>query len=369
MKQRVLIFGLLSLIIACKSSDEGDKKAQLEKLKQQQSELITQIAKLEAEVALTDTTASENEKVSNVVVSPIVLSTFKNYVEVQGKVDADENTSVSSEMGGMVTKINVKVGDEVRKGQILAETDGKVYLQGIAEIQNGLELATTLYEKQKNLWDQKIGTEVQFLSAKNQKESLEKKMATLQQQLAMTQIKSPINGIVDAVDIKIGQTAFPGMPSIRVLNFENLTVKAEVPETFASKIKKGNAVDVIFIDDHDTIHTQISYASRVISAMNRSFEVQINLDRSKEYHPNTITVLHIVDYIKENAIVIPVNTIQKAEEGDFVFISENNKARKVRVKSGHIYNGNAEILSGLKVGDKIIVKGFQELNEGEEIKF
>jgi len=368
MKIKAIALGLISLMIACKSGNEGDKTAQLEKLKKQRDELNAQISKIETEFASNDTT--KNDKIPNVVVTSLVPTTFKNYIEVQGKVDADENTSASSEMGGVVTRINVKVGDEVSQSQILAETDNKVLVQSIAELQNALELANTMYQKQKNLWDQKIGTEVQFISMKNQKESLEKKMATLQQQLVMTEIKSPINGMVDAIDIKVGQMAIPGMSAIRVINFSNLKVKAEVPETFAAKVKKGNAVEIIFPDMQDTIYTQISYASRVISPLNRTFMVQIDLDKSKEYHPNMITVLRIVDYTKERAFVVPVSTIQRAEGGDFVFVVDTNKkAKKVRVKVDHIYAGEAEIAQGLKEGDKLIVKGFQELNEGEEVKF
>jgi len=368
MKIKLAVLGLISLMVACKSGDGGDKKAQLEKFKKQRDELNVQISKIEAEFAVNDTT--KNDKILTVVVAPVMPTIFKNYIEVQGKVDADENTSVASQMGGEVTKINVKVGDEISQGQILAETDSRVLVQSIAEVQNASELANTLYQKQKNLWDQKIGSEVQFLSAKNQKESLEKKMATLQQQLGMTQLKSPINGTVDGIDIKIGQMAIPGMPIIRVLNFSNLKVKAEVPEAFASKVKKGNPVEVVFPDMNDTIYTQINYASRVISPLNRTFSVQINLDKSKEYHPNMVTVLRIVDYTREKALVVPISTVQRAEEGDFVFIADNNKkAKKIRVKVGHIYAGKAEILEGLKEGDKLILKGFQELNEGEEIKF
>ena len=364
MNRKLVAFGLISLMIACKS---GDKKAELEALKKQREELNTKISAIETELVASDTT--KKDKIPNVIVIKLRMSTFKNFIEVQGKVDADENISISPEMPGMITKINVKVGDEVHQGQILAETDNRVLQQNIADLEGGLELAATMYQKQKNLWDQKIGTEVQYLSAKNQKESLEKKMGALQQQLAMTQLKSPINGTVDALDIKIGQMASPGFQAIRVLNFANLKVKAEVAETFVSRIRKGNPAEIIFPDTQDTIVTQVSYSSRVISPLNRTFMVQIDLDKGKEYQPNMVAIMKIVDYMKERAVVIPLHTIQKAEEGDFIFLADNKKAKKVKVKVGHIYNGQAEILQGLKEGDVLITKGFQELNEGEEIKF
>lgn len=316
-----------------------------------------------------DSTAQVNDKTKTVEVLSLQTQVFNNYVEVQGKVDADENVSVNAEMPGTVSKIFVQLGDQVSIGQILAELDSKVILQGIAEIQSALDLATTLFEKQKNLWDQKIGTEVQFLGAKSQKESLEKRMASLQEQLKMSRIISPINGIVDAIDIKIGQATMPGLPAMRVVNMNSLKVKGEVAESYLAKVKSGNDVIVIFPDMMDTVRTKITYAAKVISPLNRTFTATVNLDGKKEYHPNMIAILKIVDYSNPKAYVVPVSTIQKAQEGDYVFIAENKKAKKVKVKVGRTYNGNAEILEGLNETDKLITRGFQELNEGEVIKY
>ncbi|HEY4800713.1 MAG TPA: efflux RND transporter periplasmic adaptor subunit, partial [Bacteroidia bacterium] len=280
-----------------------------------------------------------------------------------------ENVAVNAEMAGTVSKINVHLGDEVAIGQVLAELDAKVIQQGIVELQTALDLATTMYNKQKNLWDEKIGTEVQYLSAKNQKESLEKKMATLQQQLEMTKIKSPIKGIVDAIDIKLGQATMPGLSAIRIVNMCSLKVKGEVAESYMAKVKKGNDVEIIYPDMQDSMRAKISYAAKMISPLNRTFTITIDLDCVKDLHPNMIAILKIVDYSNPKAFVVPVNAIQKAEEGDFVFIAQNNKAKKVRVKTGRIYRGNAEIIDGLKEGDRFISKGYQELNEGEDVKF
>ena len=364
MKKIFFTVTIFSLLAACTSSD---KTAQLEKLRKDRDGLNEKIAKLEDELSKTDTTKSDKTKVVECVT--LLPKTFNNYIDVQGKVDADENVSVNAEMAGTVSKINVNVGDEVKKDQVLAELDSKVFAEQVSEIQNSLELAKTMYEKQKSLWEQKIGTEVQFLQVKNQKESLEKRFATLQQQVEMSKIKSPINGIVDAVDIKLGQATMPGLSAIRVVNLCSLKVKGEVSESYLSKVKKGNDVEIILPDMNDTLKTKISYAAKVISPLNRTFTVTVNLDCVRDYHPNMIAILKIVDYTNSKAFVVPVSTIQKTDNGDFVFISENKKAKKARVKTGKIYNGNAEIIDGLKEGDKLITKGFQELNEGEEIKF
>ena len=368
MKKNLFIIGMTLLFAACGTTTDTNKmKADLDKLKKERDALNVKITALETELEKTDST--EMQKIRKVEIVPIALTTFKDYIEIQGKIDADENVSLSPEMGGMVTKINVKVGDEVSKGQVLAETDNKVLVQGIAELQNGLDLATTMYNKQKSLWDQKIGTEVQYLGAKNQKESLEKKMQTMQQQLDMSRLKSPINGTVDAVDIKVGQMAAPGFQAIRVVNFDNLKVKGEVSEGFAASVHKGDVVEVSFPDMNDSIVGKIDFAAKVISPLTRTFTAQVNLDNKKDYHPNMIAIMKIVSYAKEKSIVIPVGLIQKAEEGDYVFVSVNNKAEKVKVKVGRVYNAKAEIIDGLKEGDQLITKGYQELNEGEKIKF
>jgi membrane fusion protein (multidrug efflux system) len=367
MKPIKYILPAFGLLILASCNHPADKKSELADLKKQRDELNMKIASIETVLSAGDTTAKNKiPMVSAVAITPGI---FRNYVEIQGRIDADENISLSPQMGGAITKINVKAGDEVTRGEILAEVDNKIIQQGIAELQNSLDLAKTMYDKQKNLWDQKIGTEVQYLGAKNQKESLEKKMGTLQDQLELSRIVSPINGTVDAMDLRLGQMAAPGMPGIRVVNFDNLKVKGEVSEAFAGKIKKGDVVDIIFPDMGDSIQGKIDFAAKVISPMNRTFTVQINLDHKKEYHPNMIAILKIVDYVNPKALVVPVNTIQHAEEGDFVIVADKNKAHKVKVKAGHIYNGNAEITEGLKEGDKIILKGFQELNEGEEVKY
>jgi membrane fusion protein, multidrug efflux system len=320
-----------------------------------------------AEAGATESAA--NETIKTVGVTTLVPQPFNNYIDIQGKVDADENVSVNAEMAGTISKLNVQLGDEVAVGQVLAELDAKMIQEGIAELQGGLDLANSMYDRQKNLWEQKIGTEVQFLTVKNQKESLEKKMSALQQQLSMSKIKSPIKGVVDAIDIKLGQATMPGIAAIRVVNLCNLKVKGEVAESYLSKVKKGNSVEIILPDMQDTLKTKISYAAKVISPLNRTFTITVNLDCIKEYHPNMIAIMRIVDYSNPKAFTIPVNMIQKTESGDFIFIAENKKAKKTKVKVGRVYNGTAEVLEGLKEGDKLITGGFQELNEGEEIKF
>ena len=372
--KKTLLISSLAVIIACNSGT--DKKTELENLKKQESELKSKIAVLEAELVEGKDSSQTGISVSVMSLKPEI---FKNYIDIQGRVDAEENVGISTEMPGTITKINVHVGDEVKKGDVLAETDSRLISQSIADLQVNTDLVNLIYEKQKNLWEQKIGTEVQLLQAKTNKESMEKKMSILQQQLAMTKIVSPINGTVDAIDTKIGQLAAPGMPAIRVINFSNLKVKADVAESYASKIKKGSEVIVRFPDTKDSVLTKVNFVSRAISNNTRSFNVEVLLNDKKEYHPNMVARLNINDYqSSQPVIVISVKSIQKDEtNASFVYVAENSGsasrstsvATKRIITLGKEYKGKAEVTSGLKEGDILVTAGYDVVNEGDPINY
>lgn len=369
--QKIKKYMLLSMsvsVLFLASCGGGGEANSLEALKQKQAELKTELANVATQISKLE--GDSANKFILVDAAPVTPQIFKTYINVQGRVDADENVSLSSEMPGTITKINVKAGDEVHKGQILAETDARAIQQSLSDLQTNADLVNQLYDKQKALWDQKIGTEVQFLQAKTQKESMEKKMGTLQEQLRMSKIISPIDGTVDAVDIKLGQLTAPGMPAIRVINFNNLKVKAELAESYASKVHKGDEVLIRFPDSNDTIVSKVSYSARAISALNRTFNVEMLLDNKKDYHPNQIAILNINDYRSEKPTMsVALNYIQKDLKGQpFVIVAEGNKAAKRNVTLGKQYNGIVEITSGLSESDLLITSGYDGLNEGDAIK-
>ncbi len=366
MKNTIIYGALIFIIVSCsqKSNDSG-----LDELMKKETELKTQLADVQSQISKLDTSKKEFGKL--VEVANIVPQIFKSYINVVGKVDADENVSLSSEMPGTITKINVKTGDEVSQGQVLAETDARAIQQAISDLQTNSDLVNQMYEKQKSLWDQKIGTEVQFLQMKTQKESMEKKMGTLQEQLRMTKIISPINGTIDAVDIKLGQLTAPGMPSIRVINFNNLKVKADLAESYASLVHKGDDVNIYFTDMNDSVSAKISYAARVISALNRTFGVEVILDNKKEYHPNQIANLAINDYKSAQPVVsVLIKYIQKDLTGQkFVLVADGSKATKKNIVTGREYKGSVEVLTGLVANDVLITAGYDGLNEGDLINY
>ena len=372
MKKLLLLSAFVSTIVACSSSGAGDKKAELENLKKQQKEITDKIKKLEAEIG-TQGEANPSEKALLVSVTEATPTTFAHYIELQGKVDAEDNVTVTPQMPGTIQNVFVAVGQNVKRGQVLAAIDASTISAQIDAVKKNWELANTLYEKQKSLWEQNIGTEVQYLTAKNQKESLEKQVNTLNQQYELTKLISPINGVVDAVDIKTGQVAAPGLAGIRVVNFSNLKVKGEVSESYSALVHDGDKVKIFFPDLNKEIDSKISYAAKMINPQSRSFTVESKLSGEDMFKPNMIAILKILDYEKKDAIVVPVNLIQHSGDGEFVYVAavENGKkvAKRQTVTSGKIYGGQTEITSGVKPGDKIITTGYQDLVGGQTIQY
>ena len=364
----IIFLLLLAMAVACKPAD---KKAELEKLKKEHDELAVKIKALETELQVSDTT--KVDKVTAVAITEAKPEEFNHYLEVQGKVDGEDNIAVSAQMAGSITAVFVKEGDQVRKGQILAQIDNSIIQQQIASTKQQLEFATNLYSKQKALWDQQIGSEVQYLTAKNNKENLEKALLTLNEQVEMTRIKSPINGSVEEVNLKVGQMASPGLPAVRVVNFSTVKVVAEIAEAYAPKVSVGDKVIVFFPDFNTEIASQIRFTSKYINPVNRTFQSEVRLGPSKvEYRANMMAVVKINDYRNPSAFAVPITLIRDSQSGKFIYVAkeENGKlvARRLPVTVGSTYNGLAEITTGITAGDKIITTGFNSLIDGELIQ-
>jgi RND family efflux transporter MFP subunit len=259
-------------------------------------------------------------------------------------------------------------GQQVKKGQVLAQLDDKVLQQQILQVQSQVDLANSLYQRQKNLWDQKIGTEVQFLQAQSNRDVALKQLAGLKAQSSMYKILSPINGVLDQMDLKVGQAVQPGMEGMRVVNLSKLKVKADVAESYSERVKQGDRVIVSIPGSSDSLITTIAYASRVIEPTSRSYTVEIKLPTKPGFKPNMTAVLRIVDYEKKGAIVLPIKAIHQSESGEYVFITDKNIAKRVPIKIGNSYQGNVEIISGVKVGDRVVVEGTEDIEEGDQLK-
>jgi membrane fusion protein (multidrug efflux system) len=366
-----VILGAAFLIQACggKKSDVQQKRDELDRIKKEITALQNQAKKLESEIQALE---PGKEKLKLVETEKIEPAAFETYLNIEGKADAEQSTIATAQLPGTVTQVLAKPGDAVSAGQALAYLDNSTLRQSRSQIEQQVSIATTPFEKQKRLWQQGVGTEIQYLSAKNQKEALEKNLATLDAQLAMYTVKAPISGTVESVDTKIGQAAAPGIPMFKVVNLSNLKVVADVAESYSGKINKGDKVKVIFTDINKTIESTISFASRVIDPINRSFKIEIRLNGATDIKPNMLAKLKIADYRKEAAVTVPTNCITSGVDEKHVMVKtmQNGKqiASKRIVKTGHTGELRTEILEGINAGDEIIVTGYQELNDGQIIE-
>ena len=359
MKKLIYIPALL-LLAAC--SKPKDKKTELAELKKQQSELNDKIAKLQSEIGTTDSV-----KTLDVSIYKIETGAFSNYVEVQGKIDAEENVTAYPQAQGTITAIYVKPGQRVSKGQLLVQLDNSVLKQQLAQGEAQVELMSTLYERQKNLWDQKIGTEVQFLQAKTNLQSMQKQQDALKQQSAFYSIKSPINGSVEAMDLKLGQVAGP-LTGINIVNDNSLKIKANVPESYAASVRVGNKVKIVVPDAKDSLTANINFAAKAIDPVSRSFPIEVKLPSRSSLRPNMTAVLRIADYTNKDAITVPVKAVQQSESGDYVYVNVNGIAKRAVIKQGAISGGLVEVVSGLKAGDQVIVDGVSDIDEGDKVR-
>ena len=365
----VVIAGLLAACSA--ASPDDDKKARLDKLKEQQASITKEIQKLEAEIATANPDSVSTVRAKEVGIVELQPAKFEHYVQTQGYIESENNVLVSAESMGAVTRVLVTEGQRVSKGETMAQIDNSVIQRNIESMQAQLELATSVYERQKNLWDQKIGTEVQFLQARTNKESLEKQLASLKEQSDKTRIKSPITGTVDEVMIKVGENIAPGLPAVRVVNTSDLKIQAQVSEAYVTDIKKGNKVLVTVSELNKEIEAKVTFVGKTIDRLSRTFNVEIALPSDPDLRPNMTATVRVVFETSPNAIVVPVNLIQEINDEKVVYIAEQDgkqlkASRKVVTVEG-VFGYRAEV-KGLNPGDKIINIGYLGLNDGDLIK-
>ena len=367
--KNLLLILLALTILSCEPADEIEaKKNELTKAKEQLFELKSNIAQLERDLI---ELGVEETKTNLTLVSTITINkkTFSHQVDVRGEVQSKNNILISAETPAAVKDVLVKEGQQVKKGELLITQDGEVLRRSIKELQSSLDLATTMYERQKKLWEQNIGTEVQYLEMKNRKESLELKLATTRSQLNKTRISAPFDGVVDMIDVRVGEMAQPGMPIIRLVSMSNMYIKADVSESFIGKFKKGQKVKVYFPSTDYTIHSTIASIGQVINPNNRTFELEISIPANgSKVKPNMITVLTLADYVKNNALAVPTNIIQSDRMGKYAFtvVQEEGHSvvRRIDLELGITYGNETEIKQGLAGGEIIVFKGGIGLTEG-----
>lgn len=357
---------LTVIVVACSQ----DKATRLADLKAQQVELAKEIAALEAEIDASGVPAVA-VRMKEVAVKEVTPRAFDHYVKTQGFVEAEDNILISSRGMGVITQVFGREGQVVSKGQVIAQIDNSLILQNIEGIKTQLELATSVYDRQKKLWDQKIGSEIQYLQTKTQKESLEKQLAMMQEQNNQTRIKSPIDGVLDEVSLKVGQNISPGQPAARVINNSDLKVTANVSEAFISVIKTGDKVKITIPDLNKEFEARVSFVGRHIDPLSRTFTLEAELPSSPDLRPNMTALIKIVYASYPSVLTVPVNVVQdiKGEKVVYIAAVDGNQtvARRKVVTVDGIFDGQAQV-KGLAAGDKIVTVGYQGLSDGQFLK-
>lgn len=392
---RICFFVAITLFVfSCGNNKKTEveitkKKTELEKLKTQRDDLDAKIIALETELSKLDTSVVIEQAPKLVALSSIGSSDFKHYLDLQGKVDAQNVTYIMPRgQGGQIRSILVKEGDRVRKGQLVLRLDNTVMQENVNAIKTQmnsvkaqLALAKSVYERQKNLWAQNIGTEVQLLQAKTNVESLQGQLNAIsaqvkaaQEQANMADVYSNVDGVVDQVTANVGEL-FNGNPAtggfIKVVSAGALKIVVTVPESNLDKIKTGTPVIVQIPDANKTFNSVVTFVSRTIGATTRGANVEVKVPSGMSLRPNQIAVVKLLDYSAPNSIAIPLNVLQTDENGKYVLVAskENGKlvARKRKVEVGQLYGDNIEVKSGLKSGDELITEGYLGLFDGQLI--
>ena len=379
MKKITLLFLIIGLAVACGSDEKPDTQTlidqqNVEGLRLRQAELVTQNNSIKAELNLVIDAIDrldKNKKRSLVTVLPIKEKPFKHTVLLQGTVKTNQNLVLNAEFLGTVKAIHVTKGQQVAKGDLLVTIDDGGLAENAAIQKVQLDLAKTLFERQKRLWEQGIGSEIEYLQAKTGFESQQKGYKQLQQQLSKTTLYAPFSGRVDDIITEVGQLVAPGVqPLLRLVNLSSMYVEVDVPERYFSTIDKGTIAHVEIPVLHHTYDSRVVHKGTHINTGNRTFKISILADNSIELAPNLITTIRLVDYQNANAIVIPLEVISENFSGEqYVYVvNENNKAEKRFIKTGLVEGDNVEVLEGLSNADRVIKEGARLVKENENLR-
>ena len=374
MKKIVYTLIAAALIVSCQEKE----KTNLDKLRHEkdslvtlQAEMIKRIKTIDSEIAKLDST----KKLNTVTAIALEPTTFKHHITVYGVVESNQSINLYAESSGRIESIKVSRGENVVKGQLLAVIDGTMIEKNIAEVKTSLELANEIYSKQSRLWlEEKIGSEVQYLEAKNNKEALERRLETLKHQLSMTKVRAPFNGIIDDIFPKAGEMAAPQMEMFRLVNLGNVYLTASVSEAYVSSIGVGTPAKVHFSSIDNELESEVIRVGHFINPDNRTFEVNVSLDSHHEYKPNMMGSVLLEDYSADSSLVVPARIIMENTEGEsYVYVYENedsdvSEVKKVMIEIGMTYEGMTEVVAGLEGHELIVDKGSRSVKDGQKVR-
>ncbi len=376
MINKLPLFLLLFLLFACNSGEKeytddlAGKKEKLTDLKLEKKDLDEKITALMDEIKELD--PNQTKDPINISSSKIQSKDFERFATIQASVIGDDLVSASSSIGGRILSLTVREGDYVSKGTRIATLDMETAEKQIAEVETSLGLAQTVYERQKRLWDQNIGSEIQYLQAKNNKEQIEKSLETLRSQTAKRYVYAPISGYIDREILKQGEMASPGMPIVQILNTNKLKVVADVPENFLGKVNRGDMVDIYFPALDQKMKKRVSMLGRSIDPSNRTFKIEIGIAANKNIKPNLLAEVEINDLNIKDAMYIPVGLIRQEVNGkQYVYTVEKHDgqmlAKKKYIQTGESDDAYIVITDGLEEGTEIIMDGAQKVAENDVV--
>jgi len=378
----ILIFSLV--LTACggdsaiTSVEDVIASSDLEAIKTKRAEIKTQQTTVQEQLKALDAAIKELDKTDNatlITVQTVKDTLFQHFIELQGNVETTQNVIIYPEFQGTLTRVFVTEGDRVSKGQVLARIDDGGLSSQLGQLEAQAALAKTTYERQKRLWDQSIGSEIQYLQTKTSYESAEKAVNQMKSQLAKTAVRAPFSGVIDDVITEQGTVVSAGQQLFRIINLKDMHIKADVPERFIKNVTKGKNVTVEFPILGETITTTVKQTGNYINPNNRTFSVEVDVPNTAgTIKPNLTAKLKINDYTSENAILIPLHVISEDGQGaQYVYTALTETNNQVSAKRKFITTGKAqgdyiEILDGLNTGDQIIVEGARSVKEGQAVK-
>jgi RND family efflux transporter MFP subunit len=381
MKKTILLIMTTALLAACGAKQGTDevsrKRAERDSLKKVNDEVGARIKELEDWLTENDTTIKRN--LPTVTALTLKVGPFGHYVDVHGNVKADKAAALSAAMPGRIRGIRVQAGDRVQAGQLLVSIDNDLASRQIKQAEAGYDLAKTAFEKQEALWNQHIGSEMQYLQAKSQKEQAEAALNTLQEQQRLTNITAPFDGTIDDVMLRDGDMVAPGVPVLRIVDLSGVQLEADVPESYVKSMTTGAPVKVTFPSVGETLEAKLDHVGDYIDPANRTFKVTVRVPKGEQYmRPNLLADVSILDASIDSAIVVPSRAILEDVSGNnYVFVVDKTKAdearaRKVLVDRVSEYRGLTSIApkepGALKGTETIIDEGAKNVSSGQTVR-
>ena len=385
MRNLFIILIISQVLIACSSdnkksteqllqqADTDKLSAMKDSLQKEKAAINSQLKKISAKLE----SLNPNKNLRLVEVEEASKENFKTFFNVQGDVTTDQNILLNAEFSGMIKNIYVEEGDVVNEGDIIARIDDAGLTERIDELKNRLSLAKTTYERRKRLWEKNIGSEIEYLQAETEYNSLKQNISQVRKELEKTALRAPFNGEIDDVLAEVGEMATPGAkPIVRLTSLEHLYIEASVPENYMGNIRKGTPVKVNSKASDISFDTTIARVANTIQESNRSFRIRIDIPKDVDHQlkPNMVLKLTINNYNKDEAFVIPESILQENTSGKpYIFkVKEDDndqlKADLTLVELGKSYNGEIEIIKGIRTGDKIVIEGAKGLRKDQEVK-